>query len=241
MSINRKEILDRYQPTHEGEWDHLTPFSVGNGDFAFTVDGTGLQSAWIGEDAVTPTLTMSNFGWHRYPKASRDYSKLRLQEFDANGRKIGYMTDSSGQEMLFDDLRQNPHKFNLAKIGLSLPDWPQNPDRKVVFRGITNLKQVLNIYEGIIYSSYHLNDTSVEVETFVHPKRNIVGIRIQSGLLQTKMGVEISFPYPSHHITGSDWNKIDAHHSILEGTVIKRVVDDTEYAITDRSRIDNDY
>ena len=232
MSINRKAILDRYQPSHEGQWDHFSPFSVGNGDFAFTVDGTGLQSAWIEEDAVTPTLTMSNFGWHRYPKASRDYSKLRFQEFNANGRRVGYMTDSTGQENLFNDLRQSPHKFNLGKIGLSLPEWAPNPDYKMVFKEVRNLKQVLNIYEGIIYSSYHLDDTPVEVETFVHPKRNIIGIRIRSALLKTKMGVEISFPYPSHHITGSDWNKRDAHQSILQSYSIKRVLDETEYTVS---------
>ncbi len=232
MSINRKAILERYQPTHEGIWDHYAPFSVGNGDFAFTVDGTGLQSAWLDEGGVTPTLTMSNFGWHRYPDAERDYSALRLKEYDANGRSVGYMTEADGQEKLFDDLRKSPHKFNLAKIGLSLPQWKANPDRSTVFSGITNLKQVLNIYEGVIYSSYHLNDTLVEVETFVHPNRNIIGLAIRSSLLQTTASVDLSFPYPSHQISGSDWSKSASHTSTLKGNTIFRKVDETKYALT---------
>ncbi|UCH13223.1 MAG: hypothetical protein JSV22_08905, partial [Bacteroidales bacterium] len=43
VHINRKALVQRHIPTLSSA-DSLSPFTVGNGEFAFTVDITGLQT-----------------------------------------------------------------------------------------------------------------------------------------------------------------------------------------------------
>ena len=65
--IDRQLLLSRHNP-------HLvcasieSPLTVGNGEFAFTVDVTGLQT-FYGEqkEAHVPLCTMSQWGWHTAP------------------------------------------------------------------------------------------------------------------------------------------------------------------------------
>jgi hypothetical protein len=65
---------------------------------------------------------MSTWGMHCYPgKEVPHYEQLKLKQYQAGGRKVGYMSDSKGQDSLFNDLRVNPHRFNLAHIGLYSP------------------------------------------------------------------------------------------------------------------------
>ncbi len=41
--INRKAVVEQYSPVNR-TWDAYSPFTVGNGEFAFTADITGLQT-----------------------------------------------------------------------------------------------------------------------------------------------------------------------------------------------------
>ena len=50
--------------------------------------------------------------------------ELRLEMFESHGRQVGYATSSKGQEALFNWLRENPHRLNLARIGFILDGRP---------------------------------------------------------------------------------------------------------------------
>jgi len=50
--------------------------------------------------------------WHSAGRASS--GDLQLKEFDTFGRKVGYATSKTGQETLFNWLRQNPHGLHLG-------------------------------------------------------------------------------------------------------------------------------
>src|ERR1017187_9099156 len=87
--LDRLAIVSRHDPVLHRP-DPRSPLSVGNGEFAFTADITGLQSfAELYEDAV-PLCTQSQWGWHSFPALSGlGASDLRLETFDTYGRPVG--------------------------------------------------------------------------------------------------------------------------------------------------------
>ena len=66
--IDRHALVTRHNPVLHA-LDPSSPLSVGNGEFCFTADVTGLQTfpdAYDGRDA-TPLCTMADWGWHSFP------------------------------------------------------------------------------------------------------------------------------------------------------------------------------
>jgi hypothetical protein len=57
-SINRKQVVEAFNPQRNAS-SRTTPLQVGNGNFAFGVDVTGLQT-------FTPFATLSSWGWHNF-------------------------------------------------------------------------------------------------------------------------------------------------------------------------------
>ena len=71
-AIDRHELVHRHFP-RLAEADRLSPFTVGNGDFAYTVDVTGLQTFPDFYEKGIPLTTQSNWGWHTIPN-TKNYS-----------------------------------------------------------------------------------------------------------------------------------------------------------------------
>ena len=116
-AIDRRAVVERHNPVL-GAFDGRSPLSVGNGEFAFTADLTGLQTFPALYDQQMPLCTLSQWGWHTVPNPSgKGPSDLRLAMFDTYGRKVGYASSSEGQVPLFNWLRENPHRLHLGKIG----------------------------------------------------------------------------------------------------------------------------
>lgn len=57
--IDRERIVRSFNPRRTASSDE-TPLQVGNGNFAFGADITGLQT-------FRPFATMSTWGWHSFP------------------------------------------------------------------------------------------------------------------------------------------------------------------------------
>ena len=120
--FDRRAVVSRHNPTLR-ELDARSPLSVGNGEFAFTADPTGLQTFPEPYENQMPLCTQSQWGWHSVPNPTgKGAPDLRLTEFDASGRKVGYPTSSDGQKPLFDWLRENPHRLHLG--AQATPDRP---------------------------------------------------------------------------------------------------------------------
>jgi len=101
-TINRKALVDRHSPTIR-KLDPFSPLSLGNGEFAFTADITGLQTFPREYEQSMPLCTMSQWGWHTKPLAAGlDPKQFRLTEYDTHGRQVGYATASEGQRELYD-------------------------------------------------------------------------------------------------------------------------------------------
>ena len=94
-AINRRDVVSRHNPTLHA-LDPRSPLSVGNGEFAFTADPTGLQTFPQPYESQMPLCTQSQWGWHTAPNPTRKGpADLRLTEFDTFGRKVGYPTSSA--------------------------------------------------------------------------------------------------------------------------------------------------
>src|SRR5262245_29080434 len=114
--IDRRALVSRHNPIAR-KIDPLSPLSIGNGEFAFTADVTGLQTLAADYENAMPLCTMSQWGWHTQPAPpGLDTRSLRLVQYDTHGRQVGYQTSSEGQSELFNWLRENPHRLHLGRI-----------------------------------------------------------------------------------------------------------------------------
>ena len=104
--------------------DTLGSLSVGNGEFAFTVDVTGLQTFPEVYENGVPLGTQSQWGWHSFPNTGDYVLEDVLQEFETcNDHHFTVATqhkDSSRAQDATEWLRVNPHRLHLGLIGLTL-------------------------------------------------------------------------------------------------------------------------
>ena len=90
--IDRRTLVSRHNPVLRG-FAPASPLSVGNGEFAFTADVTGLQTCPDLYEATVPLCAQSQWGWHSFPRAdSLTADDLALTPFDTFGRAVGYPT-----------------------------------------------------------------------------------------------------------------------------------------------------
>jgi hypothetical protein len=230
MSIDRRRLVGRHNPVLRA-FDSRSPLSVGNGEIAFTVDCTGLQTFRRIYDAGTPLCTQSQWGWHSFPGAESEPA-LRLKPYDAGGRSVGYATSAVGQEPIFDRLRRNPHRLNLGAIGFRLHRPGHGTPRA---EEIQDVRQELDLWSGRIESLWTLWGSRVAVRTSCHPDRAAIAVDVQSALCsQGFLSVEIVFPYGSPDMNASDWSSPGKHRSEPSacpgGTRILRTLDATRYS-----------
>ena len=64
-SIDRASVVSRNNPVVT-EFEELSSLSVGNGEFAFTVDATGLQTFPELYMSGVPLGTQTQWGWHSF-------------------------------------------------------------------------------------------------------------------------------------------------------------------------------
>jgi hypothetical protein len=118
--LDRKAIVSRHNPSF-AKIDPFAALTVGNGSLAFTADITGLQTFTEAYHEQFPLCTAAHWAWHTTPApAGVKASDYKFKQYDVNGRKVGYATDSHTQPVLYDWLRQNPHRLHLGRIGLVL-------------------------------------------------------------------------------------------------------------------------
>ena len=218
--IDRKGLVYRHNVSFQMPDSTNIP-QVGNGEIAFGIDVTGLQTLYGN--------TMSQWGWHSYPlPEGKSITDFKMAEFDIHGRKVSYPVKSEGQETMYWWLRENPHRLNLGKFSFLIDGDPITPGR------ITEIHQTLNLWEGIIYTRYKLDGIPVGVITACHPEHDAILVEVKSPLIrENRLSVQIAFPYGNHLITGADWNAVDKHTTICSKqgneAVFKRNLDKDTY------------
>jgi len=234
--IDRKALVSRHNPVLR-KLDPLSPLSIGNGEFAFTADITGLQTFASEYEKSITLCTMSQWGWHTSPlPTGLDPKALRLTQYDTHGRSVGYHTSSEGQTALFNWLRENPHRLHLGQIGLVLmkgdgPAWTS---------AISDIEQELDLWTGTLHSRFTLAGVEISVRTAVHPDHDLLAVEIISNPIPkrrpTTPRVLFSFPYGSPEMKAADWSKEKYHQSkivtrMAHSARLHRKLDSDEYYV----------
>lgn len=204
--IDRKAVVSRNNP-HITSIDTLASLSVGNGEFAFTCDVTGLQTFHATYRHGVPLGTMAQWGWHSFPNTEgyKPADALRAYDF-GRGHEEWYscqLKDDYGKAAS-DYLRVNPHRLHLGIVGFK--------DMNV--SDISDIDQTLDLWNGEIRSQYQCKGVPMSVTTVCSPDEDMVIADISD---DARHEVEILFPYPTgiHSDDACDWTSGRPHSVAL--------------------------
>lgn len=218
MTINRNELIKRHNPVLN-RIDTSSPLSVGNGELVFTADITGMQTFYdVYEKESMPLCTMTQWGWHTTPVSENKYecSRHELIEtaYDFNGRSVYYpVRCKAGNEDVYHWLRQNPHRLNMARIGL-VKHMQNHKEHYLELKPeeVTEITQTLHMDKGILDSRFIFNHCDVDIKTYCAMDKDVLGFKIRSSALcEGKLAILLAFPYGSPDISASDWLQPDRH------------------------------
>ena len=234
--IDRQALVTRHNPILRG-FDPENPLSVGNGEFAFTVDATGLQTFAEAFTKTIPLGTLSHWGWHSFPNPEGwSIEKFHFKEFDSHDRKVGYADVPHNERTPeINWLRSNPHRLHLGRVGLVLTKADGSAART---NDLTNLEQTLDLWNGALLSRFQLEGRLVEVQTVCHPERDLLAVRVVSPLLkEDRVAIKLHFPYGTGATVTADWSQPEAHTTKLSRpglntAFFNRQLDDTTYYAT---------
>ena len=229
--IDREAVVKRHRVCTTGTL-LKSPAQVGNGKFAFGMDITGLQT-------FVPFNTLSDWSWHSFPlpegMRAEDYRPVAVE---THGKKIAYELRNPDQPELSEWLTKNPHRYNLGRIGFRLLREDGTEAREI---DLGNARQEIDLWTGVVYSRFELNRKEVKVRTVCHPDKDMIGVSIESELLNDgTMSIYLDFPYPDgryfKHYIGR-YDTISGHTSTFEKLApnsvrITRTMDDTHYYAT---------
>ncbi|MGB8455676.1 MAG: hypothetical protein WCD89_25575 [Anaerocolumna sp.] len=231
MSIDRYKLVSGHNPVLN-KIDYSSPLTIGNGEFAFTADVTGLQSLYEDYKSILPLCTMSQWGWHTEPVNAEKYAytmdDLVMTEYDYAGRLVKYPVKKMiGNEEVYEWLRKNPHRLNLGRIGLLYKG------EKLKQEDLTHIHQELILYEGILVSDFKIQGVACHVETACDYERETLAVIIESQAFVTgDLMVFLDFPYGSADISASDWERGDLH--------VTRVQKQNEHELSLKRTLDKD-
>lgn len=235
--------IDRYALVHRHNvvvtrFDSMASVSVGNGNFAFTVDPTGLQTFPGFYHNGVSLGTESSWGWHSFPNPHHYTLKDVTRDYKVDGREVPYVTSFRAPERKKEAtawLRENPHRLDLGRIGWDLRTPSGAPVR---MDGIDRIRQVLDLWTGEIRSRFSVGDDSARVVTVCSPGKDMIAVRAVSPLLgKGRMNMKIRFAYGSGKWGDAcDWNSPGKHQTvILDSTahqvLLKRILDTTIYYV----------
>jgi len=229
-SIDRKSVVERHLIVSD-KLDLKSPGQVGNGEFAFSVDITGLQT-------FVPFNTMSHWGWHSEPlPIGTEVESFRGQMVDTYGRMVKYPLvnyEDEEQRALSDWLSGNPHRINLGRIAFSLN---KADGEEAKSEDLQNCRQEINLWTGIISSYFEIEGIPVYVETACHPDRDLIAVSVESELVDMgRLSIKIEFPYASANRGGDYvgiWDQFLSHQTQISRTAnrvdFSRILDDDGY------------
>lgn len=211
-NIDREALVSRHKITTT-QFNKRSPAQVGNGEIAFGVDQTGLQT-------FIPFNTLSQWGWHSNPVPEG----INIADFEGteilhNDKMVTYPLrneTTEEQKMITEWLAGNPHRMNLGRISFKLLDknW-----KMVKTNDLTNNVQEVDLWTGIISSYFEIDDFPVQVFTACHPERDMLVVSVESPLIrENRLAVNIEFPYASASNSRKGnyigiWNEHEKHET----------------------------
>ena len=236
--IDRHALVTRHNPVIR-KVDLDAPLTVGNGNFAFTGDITGLQTfaALYQRDGV-PTETMARWCWVTDDNPQHFNLENANKDFTLpDGRVLGFPTRASTPAG--DWLRRNPRAHPLAQVALL---WVKPDGSDFVPADIEDPEQTLDLWTGIVTSKFKLGGVPVTVTTASANRTDTLGVEIDSPwVAEGKLRVRLRFPRgydPAVKNTPAlDWSHPEAHQTIINDQKesrldLLRVVGSTRYYVT---------
>jgi len=244
ISENRTEKIDRFALVNRhnvfiNEFDSLNSLSVGNGKFAFTVDATGLQTFPEIYDNGVCLGTQSEWGWHSFPNTENYRLDESYSYYEVEGRQVPYAIqwkEPGRKQDAANYFRVNPHRLHLGMIGLELS---KQDNSLIRVEEISKINQKLNVWQGLITSSFQVENDTFNVLTCCHPERDLIGILLQSERLKKGLaGIRLRFPYPTGNAVdnATDWKNVQKHNSEIiqldkNSAVFIHSIDTTTYFV----------
>lgn len=226
--IDRQALVERNSPVVTS-LDSLASLSVGNGEFAFTVDATGLQTFPERYAQGVPLGTQSQWGWHSFANPERLKPAEALRDYDfGRGHAEPYavqFNEPGRPQRAANWYRVNPHRLHLGTIGFD----------GLAPEEVGAVRQRLDLWQGRIDSHFEACGVPVEVTTVCHPEKDMIAADIRTA---AKLPIVVRFAYPTggHCDDACDWTRDEAHRSELveqgEGhALIRRTLDAATYYV----------
>ena len=206
--IDRHALVTRHNPTITAV-DKSAPFMVGNGNLGFTADITGLQTFQDQYSPLVPLMTQAQWAWHSFPNPKGFKLAQAQVPIKVRGELQWYPYLSDWEQAKKPEiqwLRENPHRFSLGRLGLYLV---KTDGKTAAFSDLSATRQTLDMWTGRLASSFVFDGTPVEVETSVHPDRDLIIVRLRSKLLaEGRLGMDLKFPGVSANLNPdpADWD-----------------------------------
>jgi len=235
--IDRHALVTRHNIVIH-DLDPNGAMAVGNGEFAFNFDVTGLQSFPEYYEKTMPIGILSTWGWHSFPNPNGySISNFPMKTIPKYNRQFVYPASGTAHpspEAAY--LRGNPNRFGLGRIGLEMT---KADGSKVAITDLKNIEEKLDLWGGILTSTFEVEGVPVHVETAVHPDRDEVAVRIESPLIASgRLKVRVAFPYASDSFGPDyqDWTHPELHQTVMtrrgaDGADFDRTLDSTHYTV----------
>lgn len=162
--------------------DSKNPVTIGNGDFAITLDQTGTQSLYeIYKDI--PLSTMSNKNWFY-----KDKKDIKPSYVDGKA----YMLFNLDNDPNYQINRQYPFKYSFMQILL------YDNDKLIDINNIKDVKPELDLYKGIVTSSFNYKEKINKTISFIYQDHDEFNFKLQSD----NLNLALKFNYPSYTKNG---------------------------------------
>ena len=224
---DRKKVVQRHNVTLHSN-NPAKPMQVSNGEFAFSVDITGMQT-------FDTHNTMAQWGFDSRPLPTRiNPNNFKGKVYNINGQPVEFEMDPAEQSEIVKWLAANPHPVNLCKIGLHIT---QRNGSLAKISDIKNTRQHLNLWTGIMPSSFVFDNTLVVIKTACHPKLDEIGIEINSALVaRGQLKIAVEFPYADDKEFSEfveDYSSFQKHTTTTQKNnqqlFVQRQMDDLKY------------
>ncbi|GAP83632.2 putative six-hairpin glycosidase-like protein [Rosellinia necatrix] len=190
VSTVSQAIVSRYRVVRTTLIDNTTtPLQVGNGNFAYNVDNTGMQT-------FLPFNTLSSWAWHNdsLPDNGEDFNDYHGVAYLTHGRNVSYDIPDPELPGASQWLIGNPNRINLGRIGLKYKGATLSAAQ------ISDPVQELDVWSGVITSTFNIEGEAVKIITQGDFESDSVAFRIESALVAAGgLEVELDFPYPPIH------------------------------------------
>jgi hypothetical protein len=186
--IDRHAVVTRHN-VHTTRLDPEAALTLGNGDFALTVDVTGLQGLErIYHDNGLPLETRNTWTWHTFPNPENLTLDDAMGPVNFYGRTILYPVRQKSPAGSY--FRENPQPMPLGQLAFTLYGEPLRTE------DIADIDQSLDLWTGVVTSHLLVRGEPLDVITTVHGSGAVVAVEARSPLIASgDLQVRLHFPY----------------------------------------------